>query len=100
MFDEVERLRADPRLLGLLAHYARAGVADREAWQDRVMELDGVETRQLARLHGELIACGWLEQNTGVTGPGKVGASCYRSTSAGLKALKRARVECVAGDDE
>ncbi len=93
MFDEVERLRSDERLFNLLAHYAEAGAADREAWQDRVMAMEGVEVRELARLHGELIACSWVEQNTGVTTvlkPG-VAAACYRITSAGQRALKQAR---------
>jgi hypothetical protein len=93
MFDELERLDEDSELLGLLAHYAEAGAADREAWQDRVMQVEGVEPRELARLHGELIAYDWIEQNTGVTSvlkPG-VAAACYRITSTGLRALKQAR---------
>jgi hypothetical protein len=93
MLDELERLGEDGHLLDLLTHYAEAGAADREAWQDRVMQWEGVQPRELARLHGELIAYGWLEQNTGVTAvlkPG-VAAACYRITSAGLRALKQAR---------
>jgi hypothetical protein len=93
MFDELERLGEDGHLLDLLTHYAEAGAADREAWQDRVMQWESVQPRELARLHGELIAYGWLEQNTGVTAvlkPG-VAAACYRITSAGLRALKQAR---------
>jgi hypothetical protein len=93
MFDELDRLSEDADLLALLTHYAEAGAADREAWQDRVMEQEGVPPRELARLHGELIAYGWVEQNTGVTTvlkPG-VAAACYRVTSTGLRALKQAR---------
>ena len=93
MFDEWERLCGDGRLFSLLAHYAQAGAEDREAWQDRVMQMEGVGAKELARLHGELIACGWVEQNTGLTPvlkPG-VAAACYRMTSAGLRALKQAR---------
>jgi hypothetical protein len=102
MFDDLQPLRGDRGLVELLGRYAEAAAPDREAWQDRVMALEGVEGRQLARLHGELLAAGWVEQNTGVTPAtgGKVGAGCYRVTSAGLKALKRARVECVAVDEE
>jgi plasmid replication initiation protein len=40
--------------------------------------------RKLSRLHGTLIAEGWLEQNTGSIRPGS-----YRVTGAGLRALKR-----------
>jgi hypothetical protein len=93
MFDEWERLCGDGHLLTLLAHYARAGAADREAWQDRVMKMDGVPAKGLARLHGELIAHGWVEQNTGLTPvlkPG-VAAACYRITGPGQRALKQAR---------
>ena len=93
MFDEFERLCRTKPLLALLAHYAEPGAKDREAWQDRVMDLDGVAARELSRLHGELIAYGWVEQNTGTTPvlkPG-VAACCYRVTSAGLKTFKLAR---------
>jgi hypothetical protein len=92
VFDDVERLRDNQPLLDLLARYAHAGAADREAWQDRVMEVQGLQPKELARLHGELIARGWVEQNTGVTPvlkPG-VAACCYRVTSAGQRALKQA----------
>jgi hypothetical protein len=102
MSDDLQPLRGDRELVELLAHYAELAAPDREAWQDRVMELEGVEARQLARLHGALIATGWVEQNTGVTPAAtrKVGAGCYRVTGAGLKALKRARLECAAGAGE
>lgn len=93
MFDEFQRLGESASLLDLLSHYAELGARDRETWQDRVMELQGVAARELSRLHGELIACGWVEQNTGMTPvlkPG-VAACCYRITAAGLKTFKRAR---------
>ncbi len=95
MFDELDHLRDDPALLRLLAHYADLGAADRETWQDRLMHLDGVQPRELTRLHGELIAFAWVDQNTGVTPPGRPGvvAGCYRVTSLGVRALKRARRE-------
>lgn len=94
MFDELDRLREHEHLYRLLDHYAQHGQADREAWQDRVMELEGVEPRDLVRLHGELLACGWVEQNTGHTPgsqPGAV-AGCYRATAAGLRALKQSHL--------
>ena len=58
------RLRQSEALARLLSHYADLGAADREAWQHRRMDLEGVEPRDLVRLHGQLIARGWLEQNT------------------------------------
>jgi len=93
MFDEFERLCQTQPLLHLLGHYAELGAGDRETWQDRLMALDGVAARELSRLHGELIAYGWVEQNTGTTPvlkPG-VAACCYRITSAGLKTFKLAK---------
>lgn len=93
MFDELERLRDAKELSALLRHYQRAGEADREAWQDRLAELEGVEPRHLVKLHGELLAYGWLEQNTGLTPVLRAGAaaSCYRITSGGMRALKQVR---------
>lgn len=90
MFDEFQRLCQTQPLLHLLGHYAELGATDRDTWQDRLMELEGVAARELSRLHGELIACGWVEQNTGTTPvlkPG-VAACCYRITSSGLKTFK------------
>ena len=95
------RLRQSEALGRLLTHYADLGAADREAWQDRRMALEGVGPRDLVRLHGQLIACGWLEQNTGATPvsmPG-VGAACYRVTAAGLRALRQARDGDPGEDD-
>lgn len=100
MFDEMQRLRASASLLQLLTHYATGAGPDPQAWQDRVMALDGTELRELAQLHGELIAFGWVEQNTGMTPvlkPG-VAAACYRVTAAGRRALRR--VERDEEEDE
>ena len=98
MFDEMERLREGKDLVALLCHYAALGAADRQAWQDRLAEMDGVEARQLIRLHGELLAYGWLEQNTGLTPVLRRGVApaCYRITTAGLRALKQLRAEQAA----
>jgi hypothetical protein len=92
MFDELERLRNTKELYDLLRHYQQAGEADRQAWQDRLAEMEGVEPRQLVKLYGELLAYGWLEQNTGLTPVLRAGAaaSCYRITTAGIRALKQA----------
>src|SRR5436190_19503376 len=95
MLDEMLRLRDNPPLQNLLNHYRELGLPDRSAWQDRLCELDGVESRELARLHGELIAFGWVEQNTGVVPTLQRGAApgCYRITPAGLRALKQLATE-------
>jgi hypothetical protein len=89
MFDEQVRLSDDGNLLWLLEHYA--AVEERETWLDRVMNLNGIEPAELTRLHGELIAYGWVEQNTGVLARVEAGAclASYRSTPAGRRALTR-----------
>jgi hypothetical protein len=89
MFDEMERLRDVKELFDLLTHYQQLGASGREVWQDRLAGMEGVEPRQLVKLHGELLAYGWLEQNTGLT------TGCYRITTAGIRALKQARVQEV-----
>jgi hypothetical protein len=96
MAEDVDRLHEEEPLRPLLAHYA--GAEDREAWRDRVMELEGVERQGLARLHGELLAYGWVEMNLGAApalGTGVV-PSCYRATGAGRRAVKAMK----AGADE
>jgi hypothetical protein len=101
MFDELERLGDVPDLLKLLTHYAQVGAAERETWQDRLLALEDVPTGELVKLHGELLAYSWIEQNTGSTPilkPGAV-ACCYRITVAGQRALKWALTERIANDD-
>src|SRR5438128_2419830 len=94
MFDEMDRLRDVKELSALLAHYAELAAPDRQVWQDRVQELEGIDARAVVKLHGELLAYGWLEQNTGATPVLRRGAAaaCYRITTAGLRALKQAAV--------
>jgi hypothetical protein len=91
MFDELERLAENAHLFALLAHYARAGVVDREVWQDRLMEMANIRPEDLAKLHGELIAYDWVEQNTGAAAAPRAGAvpQCYRVTPAGLRAFRQ-----------
>jgi hypothetical protein len=93
MFNELERLRDGVELQALLEHYVGLAGPDRQAWHDRRMQLDGCEVRQLTRLHGELMAYGWLEQNTGVVPVARLGEApgCYRVTRAGIKALEQVR---------
>ena len=97
MFDEMDRLRTVKELVELLEHYRDLAAGDRQAWQDRLPEREGVDERQLVKLHGELLAYGWLEQNTGLTPVLRRGAApaCYRITSPGLRALKQLQAEEV-----
>ena len=97
MVDEMERLRSVKGLCELLRQYAVLAAADRQAWQDRIAEMPGALPRELVQLHGELLAYGWLEQNTGLTPVLRAGfaPSCYRVTPAGLRALKNLQAEPV-----
>jgi hypothetical protein len=92
MFDELDLLRDSPDLQQLLGHYAAAGAAEPDVWQDRLAHQEGVEPRELVRLHGLLIAFAWLVQNTGNTPAGIPGvlAACYKITADGVRALRRA----------
>jgi hypothetical protein len=97
MFDEMDRLRDVKELCRLLTHYQECAAGDRHAWQDRLLEMGGVEPRELVKLHGELLAYGWLEQNTGATPVLRPNAApgCYRITAAGVRALKQVDAEGV-----
>ncbi|HYH68587.1 MAG TPA: hypothetical protein VD866_28095 [Urbifossiella sp.] len=91
LFDFSGRLRENPQLLSLLGHYAQLAAPDPPAWQDRVMELDGADPREVTALHGELIAFDWVEQNAGhvrVRPDGSL-AECYRVTTQGLREFRR-----------
>jgi hypothetical protein len=95
MLDEMERLKNSTRLFELLGYYAELGKEDRESWHDRLITFEGTAGRDLSRLYGDLIAHGWIEQNTGVTPVLEAGrfGGCYRVTSAGLKAYRQAKKE-------
>jgi hypothetical protein len=84
MLDESQRLRETPHLLSLLSHYAQMGSEDRATWRDRLMQMEGVEPKQLSALHGELIAFDWIEQNTG-----QALSVCYWITPNGLREHRR-----------
>src|SRR3984957_2337512 len=87
MLDDSLRLRENPHLLSLLSHYAQQGIEDRATWRDRLMQMEGVEPKQLSVLHGELIAFDWIEQNTGqaIARPDGTLSACYRITLNGLR---------------
>jgi hypothetical protein len=89
--DELDRLKAKPNLLQLLTHYADLGALSREEWQDRLMAMEGVEAPEMSKLHGDLIAFQWIEQNTGNFSVLRAGAvpGCYRATLGGLRAVQQ-----------
>jgi hypothetical protein len=81
MLHEIDRLRNTPHLRELLGYYA-----NREAWTNRLMQMDGVEPKELVTLHGDLIAFDWAEMNIGQT------PNCYRITRVGRQALEQVQV--------
>ena len=91
MLNDSLRLQDNPNLLALLSHYAQQGTEDRATWRDRLMQIEGVEPKQLSALHGELIAFDWIEQNTGQAISVKEGtlSACYRITPIGLREYRR-----------
>jgi hypothetical protein len=98
MWNELERLKEMEVLQDLLGYYVNLGKEDRQIWHDRLHDFAGREGRDLVRLYGELIAHGWLEQNTGFTPVLEKGrfASCYRVTSAGQRVFKQVQRELAA----
>ena len=80
MLDDIQRLRNNPPLLQLLSHYAAHG---KETWTNRLMDMEGVAPAELSKLHGELIAFSWADQNTGQV------PCCYRVTPSGLRAIQQ-----------
>ena len=88
MFDDLQRLRETPRLIDLLTHYGMLGKHDRSIWQKRLNEMEGVDPKELSRLHGELIAFDWIEQNPSRTvAAGSVPVGIYRITAQGVRDL-------------
>ena len=101
-FDGLERLRTKSDLRRLLTHYLELAESDRTAWQDRLMVMEGFERQELSKLHGELIAFGWIEQNTGNITVLRAEAvpGCYRITLAGLRAVKQIQAPEADGEPE
>ena len=91
MLDDSLRLQENPHLLFLLSHYAQQGAEDRATWRDRLMQMEGVEAKELSALHGSLMAFDWIEQNTGQAFSVKDGtlSNCYRITLNGLREFCR-----------
>jgi hypothetical protein len=89
MLDELPRLRDTPRLVELLTHYATLAEQDRTTWQKRLSAMDGVDAKELSRLHGELIAFDWIEVSSSRTPPvaGVASPGIYRITSQGIRDL-------------
>ena len=85
MLDDLDCLRSNPRLLEMLTHYANLGQGDRDTWHPRLLAMEQVEPSDFVKMHGQLIAFGWIELNVGQV------PTCYRITLAGQQALRQAQ---------
>jgi len=90
MFDFSLRLRENAHLLALLTHYAQVASEDR-AWQARLMQMEGIDSKELTSLHGELIAFSGIEPNAGIATAAEDGTFFvgYRITQEGLRQYRR-----------
>jgi hypothetical protein len=93
LHEQADLLRDDELLRELLRRYRELKVHQPQAeWHDRVMDHEGLEAEQLCRLHGLLLANGWIETRVyadAFATPGRL-AQCYRATPEGARALIRA----------
>jgi hypothetical protein len=91
MFDFSLSLRENAHLLALLSYYAQVGSDGQSTWLARRMQMDGIDSKQLTSLHGDLIAFNGIEPNTGQAIAFQDGthSACYRITLNGLRAYRR-----------
>jgi hypothetical protein len=115
MIGSLEILCDNEALHTLLTRYRQLRKQNPGAeWNDRVMELPETPPAALSKLHGTLLALGWIETRVSWEAfetPGKLTA-CYRITNDGLRALHHfdhnmglagavvAPDELTLGDDE
>lgn len=103
MYVDVDALRSDARLRELLAAYVDRRRADPGAeWHDRVMELDGCTAEQLTKLHGRLLANGWIETRVHGEAFREAGRleACYRATHDGVSALRQAQAQGALDEED
>lgn len=103
MIHTFEVIRNDPKLHALLLGYAarKRETPDAE-WHDRIMELAGCDEAALGKLHGLLLASGWIETRVHGEAFRKAGVleSCYRITPDGSAALRLAGPAAELPDEE
>lgn len=92
MLDALAVLRANDHLRRLLLEYRLLREYEPETlWHDRIMALADLAPKELSRLHGLLLANGWLDIRVmpeAFEQPGRI-AQCYRITREGLLALRQ-----------
>lgn len=95
-------LQSNSPLRELLEQYRQKQFERPDAeWHDRVMELGTLTTTELSKLHGLLLANGWVDTRVTADAFATAGklADCYKVTRDGLTALRRADLPFVDGDD-
>ena len=73
----------------------KATVEDFNGWLERIDELDGLEKEDLVRLHGQLIAWGYLKFQISSSHIGLL----YQISPAGKQALERAEAIALRNGD-
>ena len=73
-----------PEARTLLTAYRTGLVSSTDGWLDRLNEVPGIESAELSRLHGKLIAFGLLDFQLS----DRTGGMRYQLTSEGNQALK------------
>lgn len=90
MLGSIEILCENEALHSLLLTYRQQRKQNPDSeWHDRVMELADTSAQALSKLHGLLLALGWVETRVAREAfetPGKLTA-CYRITNDGVRAL-------------
>lgn len=89
------------RLLLMQYRQQREQTPERE-WQDRVMELGEVSANDLSKLHGLLLAQGWLDiqvSREAFQVPGQL-TQCYKITREGLQALRMVDNPFLTAEEE
>lgn len=90
MLSSLEVLRDDVSMRRLLGEYRHRQIQQPESeWHHRVMELVSVDMDRLSRMHGYLIASGWIDVRVERDAFGVDGGvlDSYRITKDGLRAL-------------
>ena len=88
---ELQELREDPEWCGVLKAYldehAAANQRDPEfdGWTPRIKSIEGIDDERLPRLHGKLIAIGFLKFRL----TGRISGMRYQLTSLGREAHSR-----------
>lgn len=103
MLGPLELLRESLPLRELLAQYkSYREVHPGQEWHDRVMQLGTLEPPEISKMHGVLLANGWVDTRVAIetfNTPGRL-QSCYKITPDGVRALQWAMQEADWSPDE